>query len=260
MFSSSVGASWRKKKCIRVQAYLDGKSASAAANSASSGTNSTGSTGTTVLHHNGSGPGSHHPFGASNGFATSRAFSSSVSNGIGNPPGSAAGGKGSNNFHSDGEDDEESPGEASPLGLNGPASMESSSEQSLTSPAGFHSLPSIGSPGGSSIASPSTPSSSSLVANTLDNPMASFLASDWFTRASAVAAAGGGAFRPPSYFNHLPARPPVGTDPKDSNHPLSVTQLTGGGSGSCTPASADNLVGPHHAAPSADKRTLLGMT
>ncbi|XP_059092492.1 protein pangolin, isoforms A/H/I/S-like isoform X2 [Tigriopus californicus] len=256
----------RKKKCIRVQVYLEGKSAAAAAASAaSSGSNSAGSIGNNGSS-SGTGPGSHlhHPFGdGSNGFANLRNYSHGGSkphsNGLGNPGGPGSGNK--DHFHSDGEDDDdESPGEASPMGLNGPASVESTSEPSLRSPAGFHSLPSIGSPGGSSIASPSTPSSSSLTTSNYDNPMASFLASDWFSRASAVAAAGGGAFKPPAYFHHMPQRAAVGRDPKDSNHPLSVTQLTGGG-GSCTPAASENLVGPPHAPPSADKRPpLLSMT
>jgi len=81
-----------------------------------------------------------------------------------------------------------------------PASQESASEHSLTSPAtpggGPLSIPSLGSP--ASIASPSTPGGSE----------------DWFR--------GSVGYRPP--------RPPVGTDPRDSKNPLSISSLT-----SCQP-------------------------
>ena len=84
-----------------------------------------------------------------------------------------------------------------------PASQESlgASEHSLTSPAtpggGPLSIPSLGSP--ASLASPSTPGGSE----------------DWFRTSS-------GGYRP--------ARPPVGTDPRDAKNPLSISSLT-----SCQP-------------------------
>ena len=194
------------------------------------------------------------------------------------PPGPASSsGSGSNgNYgHSDGEDDEDAStaGERSPSGghhnagglmtsngpSNGPASV-SPSEQSLTSPAGFSSVPSIGSPGGSSIASPSTPSSSHLAHLTSaasafeNNPMASFLASEWFNR-SQGGGAGQGAFKPPVYaFGGQ--KPQIGTDPKDSNHPLSVNQLTNGSS----PGSPSMMGKPLVGAPSpVDKKPLIGV-
>lgn len=80
-----------------------------------------------------------------------------------------------------------------------PASQETASEHSLTSPAtpgGPLSIPSLGSP--ASIASPSTPGGSE----------------DWFRGA----------------VGYRPARPPVGTDPRDSKNPLSISSLT-----SCQP-------------------------
>ena len=80
-----------------------------------------------------------------------------------------------------------------------PASQETASEHSLTSPAtpgGPLSIPSLGSP--ASIASPSTPGG----------------AEDWFRGA----------------VGYRPARPPVGTDPRDSKNPLSISSLT-----SCQP-------------------------
>lgn len=193
------------------------------------------------------------------------------------PPGPASSsGSGSNgNYgHSDVEDDEDAStgGERSPSGhnpgglmtsngpSNGPASV-SPSEQSLTSPAGFGSLPSIGSPGGSSIASPSTPSSSHLAhlssasaAAFENNPMASFLASEWFSRSQA-GAAGQGAFKPPVY-GFGGQKPQIGTDPKDSNHPLSVNQLTNGSS----PGSPSMMGKPLVGAPSpVDKKPLIGV-
>lgn len=81
-----------------------------------------------------------------------------------------------------------------------PASQESVSEHSVTSPAtpggGPLSIPSLGSP--ASIASPSTPGGSE----------------DWFR----------------GQVGYRPSRPPVGTDPRDSKNPLSISSLT-----SCQP-------------------------
>ena len=108
-------------------------------------------------------------------------------------PGSRAGpGLASHSCSSHGSDGDDSTG-------GSPASQETASEHSLTSPAtpgGPLSIPSLGSP--ASIASPSTPGG----------------ADDWFRGA----------------VGYRPARPPVGTDPRDSKNPLSISSLT-----SCQP-------------------------
>ena len=123
-----------------------------------------------------------------------------------NAPGRGHGGPGpapvmaSHSCSSNGSDVEDSGGS--------PGSQESASEHSLTSPAtpsggpltpggGPLSIPSLGSP--ASIASPLTPGGSE---------------QDWFR--------GNVGYRPP--------RPPVGTDPRDSKNPLSISSLT-----SCQP-------------------------
>jgi hypothetical protein len=92
---------------------------------------------------------------------------------------------------------------------------------------------------------------------------------------------GGGAFKPlssgfpPAAVHHqhlLAPRPAVGTDPRDSKHPLSVTQLTGGGAGFhhaphahlrspvvVGGGGAGAPDGPHHAH-TTKRAPLLGMT
>jgi hypothetical protein len=145
-------------------------------------------------------------------------------------------------------------------------SLESTSEQSLTSPAGgYGSLPSLGSPSGS-VASPSTPST---VPSTHFTNADAVAVNDWFRHSAAM----GGAFKPPFGAQHYLAaqaaqqqaaalaaargfHPPlpsaaagsaaaaaaaavaaarkhlggggsnIGNDPRDSKHPLSVMQLT----------------------------------
>lgn len=186
---------------------------------------------------------------------------------------------------------------------NGGGSLGSgTSELSLTSPAGFSSIPSLGSPAGS-IASPSTPSATSttqpqsafseagsrasldLLRNYYRPPLSS---SSGATPSTAAPSFGGPfnhsshlaavAVAAASHHPHLHPPPHVGTDPRDSKHPLSVMQLTGSG-----PASTASLMNgvpplespfghsPHHhhlaaaamaaaAANEAGKRTILGMT
>ena len=144
--------------------------------------------------------------------------------------------------HSDGEDDDID--DIDDIDDHSPdsRSLGSTSEQSLTSPAGFSSLNSLGSP--ASIASPSTP-----ISQTIESSGATTAASDLF-RPSIY-----GAFKPPTlpastatsttpagyqppgqpalqqphlhpmFQHHI--RPPVGTDPRDSKNPLSISQLTG---------------------------------
>ena len=182
--------------------------------------------------------------------------------------------------HSDGEDDDiddiDDIDDQSPDSR----SLGSTSEQSLTSPAGFSSLNSLGSP--ASIASPSTP-----ISQTLESSGVGATSGSDLFRPSIY-----GAFKPPTlpastatsttpagyqppgqpqqphlhpmFQHHI--RPPVGTDPRDSKNPLSISQLTGnfhhhphphlhhvghGHPGGPGP-------GGHHAAP--DKRALPLMT
>ena len=177
------------------------------------------------------------------------------------------------NRNSDGDDDEDDDDDED----NSPdsRSLGSTSEQSLTSPAGFSSLNSLGSP--ASIASPSTPSQFEAVVSQAD-----------LFRPSVF-----GAFKPPStstsggltphhhlmmqqqqqqqqqhflqqqqhMFPHMNHRPQVGTDPRDSKHPLSVSQLT---NNYCSSAGHPGVVGGPPVGPPvgppADKRALTLMT
>jgi len=173
----------RKKKCIRVQMYLAGRTEQEIE--------------ATQFDEEGEAiPPLHRPPTTSVGGG---------SNGVG-PPGGGTGSC-SSGHGSDGEG-------GSPAG-----SCESTSEtQSLRSPlTPSMSIPSLGSPA-CSIASPGTPGGP---------------ADDWFrAQYRGEAAFGGGGFRPPpAHMN----RPPVGTDPRDSKNPLSISSLTschsnGGGS------------------------------
>jgi len=222
----------RKKKCIRVQSYLEGKGSGGGGGSSGSQSGGAGQPGQAGQ------PGSR----AGHNNVATPAGSSGNNHGRG-PMGSSTHDmfNHSSKPHSDGEeddiddldDDDHSPDSRS---------LGSTSEQSLTSPAGFSSLNSLGSP--ASIASPSTP-------QTLE-------ASGDFLRGASVM--GYGAFKPPSMpastatsttpagyqppgLPQLPPsqaqqqphlhpmfphhRPPVGTDPKDSKNPFSITNLTG---------------------------------
>jgi len=221
----------RKKKCIRVQAYMDsnmGKANNGGGAMAGSGGISSGGAvqggGPSAISENGATGNNQHPH------------------------------KWSQKSRSDDEDEDDDDEDHSPDSR----SLGSTSEQSLTSPAGFSSLNSLGSP--ASIASPSTPSQFEAVVSQ----------ADLFRPSSTY---GGGAFKPPSastsggsgggglaaqhqlmmqqqqqqqqhhqqqlshqhflqqqqqhMFPHLNLRPPVGTDPRDKNHPFSISQLTG---------------------------------
>ena len=190
-------------------------------------------------------------------------------------------GKRSNGMiHSDGDDDDDDDDiddidddddDNSPTSHQGRNSVESTSEQSLTSPAGFSSLPSIGSPAGS-IASPSTPGGYENRPGSVTSSAGSMLGgppdpSYWYSRPP-------GAFKPPApasavngnmnMFQHHPSfqhahhlqalqqyqqqlaagallhRPPVGTDPRDSKNPLSISQLTGSHTTSSTASAMAN--------------------
>ncbi len=206
-------------------------------------------------------------------------------NGVANAHGVHPGQNGikNNNNNSDGEDDDDdmeednqSPHSRSPEG--------STSEQSLTSPAGFSSLPSLGSP--NSVASPSDPGISGHLP---PGPGGASNGADWYRPS------GHGAFKPPSastsgslppgpppsgsglyhqqqmYHQHAMAaaaaahaaqmnnRPPVGKDPRDCMNPLSVSQLTG--SSHCNAPGAPGVpMGPPGVPAQADKRALPLMT
>ncbi|XP_040582396.1 uncharacterized protein [Lepeophtheirus salmonis] len=197
----------RKKKCIRVQAYLDGKSNNAPGSLSLNNNSLHTNNNNNVLNANNI---NNHNTILNNNVSLSRSEHDKDD---------------TNMFHSDGEEEEEDE-EDSEDGTSHPGSLESPSEPSLTSPAGFSSLPSLGSP--ASIASPLTPGGGA--------------ESDWLRFSN-----GPGAFKPPSMTppfaaaaamqHHLAAvaavagsmqqRPPVGTDPRDSKNPLSISQLTG---------------------------------
>jgi hypothetical protein len=241
----------RKKKCIRVQSYLDGK------------ISETGHTAGSALSTASSGDGPDKP----RGHVTNNNRTEKPHNGM---------------MHSDEEDDDEDDDVDSPTSHQGRNSVESTSEQSLTSPAGLSSLPSIGSPQGS-VASPSTPGGYEHMG--INSSAGSLLPGGpdptyWYSRPQ-------GAFKPPAasaagsmyhsslqqHAQHFQAlqhyqqqlvaggllhRQPVGTDPRDSKNPLSVSQLTGN---HCSTSShhPSNPVVPN-GPPSDSKRTLLGMT
>ncbi len=167
--------------------------------------------------------------------------------------------------------------------IQGRNSVESNSEQSLTSPAGFSSLPSLGSPSGS-VASPSTPGTYENTPSSVGTAPGSLLSGGqdppyWYPRPH------GGAFKPPSssssggmyqpsslqhahsiqalhhYHQQLAAlqqRAPVGTDPRDAKNPLSISQLTGNHCSTSSHHGGSVSVAPGPAPDS--KRTLLGMT
>ena len=176
---------------------------------------------------------------------------------------------------SDGEDDlddlddDESPDSRS---------LGSTSEQSLTSPAGFSSLNSLGSP--ASIASPSTPSGFEAAVSQADLFRPSVFGAFKPPSTSACSTGGGpglqGGGPPGHYTNHhqmllhqqhqaqmFGFRPPVGTDPRDSKNPLSISQLTG----VCSAPGPVGMPGHHPTGgpvvggpPGADKRALPLMT
>ena len=233
----------RKKKCVRVQAYLEKTAAAAAA--ANGGPGAPGQ-----QNHLGQ-PNSHG--GNPGAFGNNNKYVSSIN-------GSAHSDSGS-----DAETDDDDMEDGSNKGSN-KGSLESTSEQSLTSPAGgFGSLPSLGSPSGS-VASPSTPSAAppplplpqppshfgqpevdwtrGLVMGGAFKPPAGLPPYHYqpaMHQAAVVAAAAGG-FHPPSAAAGSAAAAAaaaaasrgklgaaglnVGNDPRDSKHPLSVMQLT----------------------------------
>ena len=188
---------------------------------------------------------------------------------------------------SDGEDDLEDEEDESPDSR----SLGSTSEQSLTSPAGFSSLNSLGSP--ASIASPSTPSGFEAAVSQADLFRPSVFGAfkppstsvgpgsgggnsvhyPSSTNAASAAASAAAAHhqmllhqhhqQQQQMFQHL--RPPVGTDPRDSKNPLSISQLTGN---FCSPPIGGHP-GHHHPGhpgghpvghPPTDKRALPLMT
>lgn len=134
-------------------------------------------------------------------------------------------------------------------------SLGSTSEQSLTSPAGFSSIHSLGSP--ASIASPSTPSQFEAAVSQADlfrhssygafkppsgphlNPAVSSSSNSTFNPQNHILPPPGhpGQHHPHAMFG-LHHRPPVGTDPRDSKNPLSISQLTGN---FCSAAGAPNV-------------------
>jgi hypothetical protein len=237
----SISFSRRKKKCIRVQAYIEGKLAENGSGGQNGGSALTGTANGDVG--NGTGDKSRH------GLNNNRFDNGKRPNGL---------------MHSDCDDDDDDEDDddddddldddTSPTSHQGRNSVESTSEQSLTSPAGFSSLPSIGSPAGS-VASPSTPGGYENLAGSIPSSAGGMLGgppdpSFWYSRPS-------GAFKPPApaappglYPNHasfqhaqqlqalhahyqqlqaaggMLHRPPVGTDPRDSKNPLSISQLT----------------------------------
>ena len=172
---------------------------------------------------------------------------------------------------SDGEDDlddldeDESPDSRS---------LGSTSEQSLTSPAGFSSLNSLGSP--ASIASPSTPSGFEAAVSQADLFRPSVFGAFKPPPTSSACPPGGQGPGPGHYPNHhqmllhqqhqaqmFGFRPPVGTDPRDSKNPLSISQLTG----VCSAPGPVGMPGHHPSGgpvvggpPGADKRALPLMT
>ena len=220
----------RKKKCIRVQSYIKEENEAGEMNRTSNGSPS--SNGTNNPMNNNDHKKSNQEDIKNNG----------------------------RSVNSEGEDDDDledlehdlnddqSPGES----RNGRESLESNSEQSVTSPAGFGSLPSLGSP--ASIASPSDPSSFESMSNI---GLSHSNSSNWFSPPSqqqGSTATTGGAFKPPAptssafqsahqqfhpghpynaYYNLLQnplynmQKIPVGTDPRDAKNPLSISQLTG---------------------------------
>ena len=123
-----------------------------------------------------------------------------------------------NQHNSDGEDEEEDDEDQSPDSR----SLGSTSEQSLTSPAGFSSLNSLGSP--ASIASPSTPSQFEAAVSQADlfRPSIYGAFKPPPGPAASTATSSAPAYQPQPMFH----RPPVGTDPRDSKNPLSISQLT----------------------------------
>jgi len=218
----------RKKKCIRVQQYMDSKTNGGASGSgASSG--GVGPRGPSAISENGAGQSHHGKSRSSDG-----------------------------EDDDDDDDDDHSPDSRS---------LGSTSEQSLTSPAGFSSLNSLGSP--ASIASPSTPSQFEAVVSQADLFRPSVFGA--FKPPSTSAAPGAGGLGPHHHlmmqqhqqqqqhflqqqqqmFQHMNHhRPPVGTDPRDSKNPLSISQLT---------SSWQPPVGPP-VGPPTDKRALPLMT
>ena len=239
----------RKKKCVRVQAYLEKTAAAAAA--ANGGPGAPGQ-----QNHLGQ-PNSHG--GNPGAFGNNNKYVSSINGSAHSDSGSDA--------ETDDEDDDMEDGRdgGGREDRSNKGSLESTSEQSLTSPAGgFGSLPSLGSPSGS-VASPSTPSAAPPPLP-LPQPPSHFGQPevDWtrgfmggafkppaglppyhyqpaMHQAAVVAAAAGG-FHPPSAAAGSAAAAAaaaaasrgklgaaglnVGNDPRDSKHPLSVMQLT----------------------------------
>jgi len=263
----------RKKKCIRVQNYIEGKG--------NNGNSSSGAAGA----------------GALANMAGMAGMTSAAAPPTANPSSLGIVGQNSENLHrhkngqrsglSDGEDDLEDEEDESPDSR----SLGSTSEQSLTSPAGFSSLNSLGSP--ASIASPSTPSGFEAAVSQADLFRPSVFGA--FKPPSTSVGPGGGGGNSVHYpasstsaasaaasaaaahhqmllhqhqqqqmFQHL--RPPVGTDPRDSKNPLSISQLTGN---FCSPPIGGHPGHHHHGHhpsghpgghPSTDKRALPLMT
>lgn len=191
----------RKKKCIRVQHYLPSEGKSSASGNNQQAMMANGQAGQ-AAQYGGQLPGS-----------------------SGNPMGHH---HKNNNHNSDGEDDDEDDDEDHSPDSR---SLGSTSEQSLTSPAGFSSLNSLGSP--ASIASPSTPSGFEAAVSQADlfRPSIAGLYGAFKpppASAASTATSNAPAYQPPAHlhpmFHH---RPPVGTDPRDSKNPLSISQLTG---------------------------------
>ena len=288
----------RKKKCIRVQAYLDGKAAGKVDGHVTSAQVTPGGH---VINNN--------DLSKVKREGSSGGGDSDDDLDLDDMP--EVGG-GLDHDDLDEDEDEASPGERKSL---------ESDEQSLTSPAGFASLPSIGSPVGS-LASPQTPSNA-------DHHQAANngfgAAADWFRHS----AGSGGAFKPPvpsgpsagsslppstsapssaAPFNqfgmnllaggdprtqyayngliaahqaavssasaghggHLPPpgqpmglikgqHKPVGNDPRDSKNPLSISQLTTTSSNSSSGSSSKAVKNEQHApAPMGPTGAMMG--
>ena len=219
----------RKKKCIRVQSYIKGENEQEDGSRGPSNSSPT-TNGTNPLNNN-----DH----SKNHQEDNKGIGRSV-NSDGEDDDDLE------DIEHDMNDDDQSPRDS----RNGRESLESNSEQSVTSPAGFGSLPSIGSP--ASVASPSD--SSNYESSIGLVPPSS---SNWFSPPQQGSTSSTGAFKPPvptssafqsAHQQFHPGNPynayygllhplynmqkvPVGADPKynprDAKHPLSISQLTG---------------------------------
>lgn len=197
----------RKKKCIRVQMYLAGRTEQEIEatqfdeeGEAIPPLDTPGGSGS-----GGGSAGAGHPH-----LHRTSTSTSSATVGSSNGGGMTGNGGSLSSSNSHGSDGEGGYGCGGSSPSSQPGSVESSeTSSSIRSPAtpsgsgacsGYLSLPSVGSPAGSSIASPATPGTAAA-------------AEDWFRS--------GAGFRPP-----LPNHRPVGTDPRDSKNPLSISSLT----------------------------------